>query len=191
VLDLIAIVAGWALAFSPQMAIWSALYGAPLALPQGPSFLQWSSPHPFLVLFSDNHGLFTWAPLLLLSLVGLVKFGWKHRTVGIPIAIVTAVAWYVNAAVVDWWAGEAFGARRFLSLYPLFVLGLASWLSSSDHRLRPGRVGLVALLTIANGLLLFQYQLFMKGAVALAPYPHGVFDMYFVRFVVPWRILGW
>ena len=61
----------WLVAFSPQMAVWYVLYGQPFTVPQGPSFMQWASPHHVAVLFSDNHGLFSWAPLLLLSLVGL------------------------------------------------------------------------------------------------------------------------
>ena len=109
-------------AFAPQMAVWTVLYGQPLAIPQGPGFMQWASPHPFLVLFSDNHGLFTWAPLLLLSAAGLWTFLRRETSALAAIGLVVLLSWYANAAAADWWAGEAFGARRFLSLFPLFVV---------------------------------------------------------------------
>ena len=58
------VVASWLVVFSPQMVVWFVLYGRPFTVPQGPSFMQWTSPHPLAVLFSDSHGLFVWAPLL-------------------------------------------------------------------------------------------------------------------------------
>jgi hypothetical protein len=150
--------------FVPQMLVWLALYGAPFAMPQGPAFMQWTSPHPIAVLLSHNHGLLTWAPLLLLSLLGLWRWLGQARDLRWPVIAVVVGSWYVNAAVADWWAGEAFGARRFLSLFPLFVVGLSVWIYRSagagGARLR---LAAVAVLSAANGLLLLQYQLFMKG----------------------------
>jgi hypothetical protein len=179
--------------FSPQMIVWRVLYGAPLALPQGPSFMHWTTPHLAAVLFSDNHGLFTWAPLLLLAVWGLIQFCRRHPRRAPAIAFVLLTSWYVNAAVADWWAGEAFGARRFLSLFPLFVLGLAVWLDAIG---RPGaaraRRAVAALVLVGcNGLLLLQYELAMKGLQAVAPYPHGLFDMFVARLVVPFRLWMW
>lgn len=183
----------WLVVFSPQMIVWYVLYGRPLAVPQGASFLQWTSPHPIAVLFSDNHGLFTWTPLLLLSVVGLARFCARNRSLALPLAVVLLASWYVNAAAADWWAGEAFGARRFLSLFPLFALGLAAWLQSSGQWRRGRAVWLtvVWVLVGANFLLLLQYQLCLKGLAAIAPYPRGGFDMWVARFAVPLRLLAW
>jgi hypothetical protein len=180
-----------AVVFLPQMAVWQVLYGRPLALPQGPSFMQWTSPELVRVLFSDRHGLFTWAPLLLLATAGLITF-LRRRHLGLPVAIVLLTSWYINAAVADWWAGEAFGARRFLSLFPLFVLGLSAWLAP-DARTAPRlpRLGVAWVLVGANLLLLLQYQLAMKGLESIAPYPNGWFDMWIARFLVPGRLLAW
>jgi hypothetical protein len=179
-------------AFSPQMVVWYALYGTALALPQGPSFVQWQQPHLIDVLLSDNHGLYTWAPILVLASIGLVTCLMRHRALALPIAVVVLLSWYVNASVADWWAGEAFGARRFLSLFPLFVLGLATWVhGASTAAARTRRVAVLSVLAAANLLLLLQYQCFMKGLTTVAPYPHGWFDMWVVRFVVPFRLFGW
>lgn len=186
----IATAVGFCLAFSPQMAVWTVLYGQPLALPQGPGFMQWTNPHPFLLLFSDNHGLFIWAPILLPATFGLVAWLRREPQVALPIAVVLLASWYTNAAVADWWAGEAFGARRFLSLFPLFVIGLAVWLEPRPATGVPRwRLVFAGGLALTTALLLLQYELFMKGLERIAPYPHGWYDMWLARFVVPIRLL--
>ena len=43
-------------------------------MPQGEGFMKWSDPALLLMLFSDNHGLFTWTPIVAVALVGLVPF---------------------------------------------------------------------------------------------------------------------
>lgn len=186
-------IAGFLVAFAPQMAVWHTLYGQPFAIPQGGSFMRWTTPHPILVLLSDNHGLFTWTPLVVLTLIGLVGFLRHQAAWRVPAMFVLAAAWYTNAAVADWWAGEAFGSRRFLSLFPLFVIGLGWWL-----RPRTGarwaldwRHALVGALVAANWLLLLQYQLFMKGLTDIAPYPSFWFNLFGARFAVPLRLLDW
>jgi hypothetical protein len=185
------VAAGFFAAFSPQMAVWAVLYGQPLAVPQGSAFMQWTSPHLLDVLVSDYHGLFTWAPVLVPAMLGLIALLRRDRALAAPIALVLLASWYTNAAVADWWAGEAFGARRFLSLFPLFTIGLATWLDPArDGRVPPVRAAVVAILVLANGLLLLQYELFMKGLRAIAPYPHGWIDMWLTRVAVPFRLLG-
>jgi hypothetical protein len=53
------------------------------------------------------------------------------------------------------------------------------------------RAALVAAgLTVGHWLLLLQYQVFMKGLIDIAPYPHGWTDMWVTRFVVPFRIVA-
>jgi hypothetical protein len=184
--------AAFLIVFTPQMAVWNVLYGRPFAIPQGPAFMQWTSPHPIAVLFSDNHGLFTWAPLLILALVGLAALLRRDRQAALPVVTVLVLSWYASAAVSDWWAGEAFGARRFLSLFPLFVAGLAAWMDPVSRAGGPNwRHGLVGALVAANLLLLLQYQLFMKGLSAIAPYPSGWIDLFLTRLVVPLRLVQW
>ena len=183
----------WLVVFSPQMAIWQVLYGRAFAVPQGPSFMQWLAPHPLAVLLSTNHGLFSWAPLLVVSVAGLAVWAFRHRSMALPLAVVGLASWYVNAAVADWWAGEAFGARRFLSLFPLFVVGTATWLQAPESPAvaRTRRVWVVLALVFANLLLLLQYELFMKGLTSVASYPSGWFGLFVERFVVPFRLIAW
>jgi len=155
--------------------------------------MRWLSPHPLDVLFSTNHGLFSWAPVLVLAVVGLGAFVRRQPSLAVPVTVVLLASWYVNAAVADWWAGEAYGARRFLSLFPLFVIGAAQWVATSRHSTRrvPARLFVSAAFIVANGLLLLQYELFMKGFGSIAPYPAGWSGLWIERFVVPFRLIAW
>lgn len=180
---------GWLVVFSPQMVVWQVLYGEALTVPQGASFMQWWSPNLVEMLVSDNHGLISWTPVVLPALWGLWTLARHDRPSRLPLLCVLASAWYVNSAVADWWAGEAYGARRFLSLAPLMAVGLAFWLTDAAGRLSRRRAAITLALIMLNALLLFQYQVFMKGWRDLAPYPQGLVNLWLMRFVVPFRVL--
>lgn len=182
------VVAGVAamLAFLPQMLVWQRLYGSPLTIPQGASFMQWTSPALWAVLAS-KHGLFSWTPAVLLGIIGLVPLARKHRDIAIPVIAFLAMSWYVNAAVSDWWAGEAFGARRFVDCFPLFALATA--VLYERWRAHPRTImALAVVLTALNGLLLVQYQTFMHGLRGVAPYPEGAYNLWVARFIVPIKL---
>ena len=66
--------------------------------------------------------LFTWTPVVALAAAGLLVAWRRDRLVCASAAVFLAVSWYINAAAADWWAGEAFGARRFVSCFPVFCL---------------------------------------------------------------------
>jgi hypothetical protein len=114
----------------------------------------------------------------------------RYRAIGVAAIAVFLVSWYVNAAVSDWWAGEAFGARRFLSCYPILVLGLAALFDRFGDRR-----GVLAAVTMGftayTFLLLLQYQAFMHGLRQVVPYPRGVVDLWLWRFRVPFDLLAW
>lgn len=177
-------------AFTPQMLVWQTLYGQPFAIPQGQGFMRWVTPALGAVLFSDWHGLFTWTPIVAVAVAGLAFLRRHERVVFTTAVAFLVLSWYVNAAAADWWAGEAFGSRRFISCFPVFALGLSALL----HRWSPS----LRSLAIAGGgavahtfLLLLQYQAFMHGLRDLSPYPRGAFNLWLARFVVPFDLIAW
>jgi hypothetical protein len=176
-----------AVVFSPQMIVWRALYGRPLALPQGPEFMRWTNPALIPMLFSDWHGLFTWTPIVAISIVGFVPLWRRDRVTAAAALSFFLLSWYVNAAVADWWAGEAYGARRFVSCFPVFAVALAALI----ERWAPGARAVAIAGAVVAGyslLLLVQYQAFMHGLRQIAPYPEGFFNLWLARFVVPFRL---
>ena len=123
----------------------------------------WRSPYFLAVLFSSEHGLFSWTPLLLLATIGLVLFRWREPRVGTPL-LAAALAFYIFIACYPDWAGiSSFGNRFFVSLTPLFILGLSVFLQRVAALFRGQRVAaatlslVLALFVIWNAEFMFQW----------------------------------
>ncbi|MBE3072117.1 MAG: hypothetical protein IMZ67_04005 [Acidobacteria bacterium] len=70
------------------------------------------------------------------------------------------------------------------------MLGFAALVDRARaHPLAMAALGVT--LVVLNGLLLFQYQLFMHGMRVVAPYPRGAYNLLLARFVTPFKLIGW
>jgi len=99
----------------------------------------WDSPVFFSVLFSSNHGLLSWTPLVGFAILGLLLFAMRVPRVGIPF-VAGLVTFYLFISFYPDWAGiSSYGNRFFVSLTALFVLGLGYLLELFAARFR--RVG--------------------------------------------------
>ena len=178
------------LVFTPQLLAWQAIYGTPLVMPQGAGFMLWTSPAVVSVLFSLKRGLFSWTPALLPAVAGLPLLVRRDRLTGWAVVLVLAASVYVNASARDWWAGEAFGARRFIGDSVFFALGLSAVMALPQLVRRPGLVRWASAAAIAyNALFLLQYQLFMRGMRDLVPYPETARQVFLDRLWLPWQAL--
>jgi len=130
----------------------------------------WRSPHFIAVLFSSEHGLFSWTPLLLLATIGLVLFQWREPRVGTPL-LAAALAFYVFIACYPDWAGiSSFGNRFFVSLTPLFILGLSVFLQRVAALFRSQRAAVAALsLALALFVVWNAEFMFQWGAHLIPP----------------------
>lgn len=176
-------------AFAPQMLVWCILYGELLTVPQGSGFMRWTSPQVMSVLLSPLRGLFSWTPLTLVSLAGLPLLWRRHRRLVCVAGAFLVGSTYINASVADWWAGEAFGARRFISCAPVFAIGLTALFAFDGWRRRVVSA-VVAVLVAGNALLLLHYELFMLGYTSLVSYPDNWYALWVERFLVPVRLLA-
>ena len=126
---------------------------------------QWSAPFWRDVLFSSDHGLLSWTPLLILALVGLLLglLDRRSRSVAACFALVSAAFYYVFSSYPYWDGMASFGNRFFLSLTPIFVFGLAILFQRVDLRLRsprwlfPAAAALVAAFVLWNAGLIYQW----------------------------------
>lgn len=152
------------LACAPQMLAWQVLFGAPLTVPQGSGFVDWRAPHLLDTLVSADRGLFTWTPLLLLGLVGLMATLRRQPALTLGCVATLVATACVNGGAADWAAGEAFGARRYDAAVPLLALGLAAslaWLRAHVQRrplLAPAALVLLASAWNTGLLALFREQ---------------------------------
>lgn len=186
---------GLVLAFLPQLYAWQVLYGTPLTAPQGEGFFQWLHPEMLNVWFSTKHGLFSWSPILLPAVIGFVPLFRKNRLLGTAAILIFVAESYINSIVNDWWGGEAFGARRFISLMPFFALGLAALLDALLNTTRPRvRVsqttvlGILVVLIVWNNLFVLQYNLWLKGIGHISPIP-TLQEMTTDKFTAPFLVL--
>ena len=148
--------------FLPQMIVWQAIYGAPLAIsPVGPA-MRLTDPHLMDILFSSRNGLFATGPVLYVAAIGLAIAAWRRPHFGVPVAAASTAMWYLNASVLDWWGSASFGMRRFDGLIPLFAVGAAIMVSSGVEVLR--RVPHVAIAAVALALILWNLT-FMHASI--------------------------
>jgi hypothetical protein len=85
----------------------------------------WRSPAVLQVLFSSDHGLLAWTPLLAFSWIGLLLFAWRFPKVGLPFLIASLSFYLFFTLYPDWDGISSYGNRFFISLTPLFIFGLA------------------------------------------------------------------
>lgn len=182
-------VGGALLVFLPQMFAWNILYGSPFTIPQGYGFLGFWQPEMLNVWFSTKRGLFTWTPLLVLAVLGFVPLYQKNRMLGASALVILILETYVNGIVVDWWGGEAFGARRFISIMPFFALGLAGFVDAVRTRASQNAV-LLALggFILWNNLFLLQYNLWLHGIGHISALP-TLQEMTIDKFTAPFKAL--
>lgn len=130
----------------------------------------WASPVFLKVLFSSDHGLFSWTPILLLAAAGLPFLIKRDVLLGSGALATFLAYYYFIASYPDWDGLSSFGNRFFVSLTPVFVLGLCALLASFLNWLaRPVRAlaaaGVVmALLVVWNVGLIFQWGTHMIPA---------------------------
>jgi hypothetical protein len=179
-----AILAGFLLVFWIQMAAWQVLYGSPYlsgyfyGSQQG---FNWLSPHLVEVLFSTEHGLFLWHPILLFAAAGFVYLARSDRKLAALLAGGILLQAYLIAAWSSWTQADAFGGRMFIATLPLFAVGLSAFLQwVSEKRAGPAFWAIGIGLIIWNALFLIQYRagyISMDGPYTLKELTLGKFDM--------------
>ena len=86
----------------------------------------WTAPHWRVVLFSSDHGLFSWTPILAVALIGIFFIPHAFRILAIYFALVVIAFYYLISSYPFWDGMSSFGNRFFISLTPIYVFGLAA-----------------------------------------------------------------
>ena len=129
----------------------------------------WSSPAYLEVLFSANHGLLSWTPVVILCLPGLILFTRRVPRVGSAL-IVATLAFYLFFSLYPDWAGvSSFGNRFFVSLTPIFILGLGVSLESLAKLFSAPRRALVISSAALGCLVLWNLGMMYQWGTHLIP----------------------
>ncbi len=117
--------------FIPQMIYWHMIIGkwfiyAYGYAPSGPEkFLYLTNPKIGEVLAGPVSGIYTYAPVLLLSLAGMILMIWKRSTDIWAIILIHLITLYL---IASWWSYTfdcGFGHRGFIDYYALFAIPMA------------------------------------------------------------------
>jgi hypothetical protein len=129
----------------------------------------WGSPWFLAVLFSANHGLFSWTPLLLIATAGLFLFCRRFPAIGISVICVLVTFYYFMASYPDWAGISSYGNRFFVSLTVFFVLGLAMVLDAMASRFRSRALASACLAAVLGIFILWNLGLIFQWGAHLIP----------------------
>ena len=126
------------------------------------------SPALLKVCFSSEHGLFSWTPIIVPAVVGLFFLARHDRNLARYLLIVFAVYLYAIGCYQDWNGIASFGNRFFVSLTPLFVLGLAALFDRLAHSWKRCRTVILATASLSL-FILWNLGMMYQWGVHLIP----------------------
>jgi len=154
----------------PELAAKWILHGSPLRSGRMTRFF-WTDPQLWATGFSTQHGLFLWTPIALASVAGLVLLARARPAIGGPLLAGFAGCYYMVASYELWHGSSSFGNRFFVSLTPVFVIGLAALADRAGRtlaRLRPA-VRWAALFAPVAVLAAWNAGLMLQWATGMIP----------------------
>jgi hypothetical protein len=137
---------------TPQLLAYKALNGHFGPTTTAANKLSWSSPHGLSVLFSTEHGLIAWTPIVLLAVGGLIAMtrsdNREASRVAVLALLMVAAQAYTSGIVESWTVAGSFGQRRFVALTPLLTVGVAALLTTARAPLARRLAGVAMILCI-------------------------------------------
>lgn len=116
----------------------------------------WDSPEIIKTLFSYKRGLFVYAPVCLLSLLGIYHL-WKLSSVkSMTLVTCLTIVIYVVSSWHAWGYGWAYGLRAYVEFLPLFAIPLAAMLSMAKPKLKWGIVSVAVLFCVYTQIQTYQ-----------------------------------
>ena len=103
------------------------VFGSPFSVgPYALSGWNWTSPVFLQVLFNTSHGLVPFTPILVLAFAGIFYLCGLDKSFGAICLLITLVFYYFVSSFSWWYGAVGYGNRFFVSLTPIFILGLGS-----------------------------------------------------------------
>jgi len=174
-----------------QLLIWRASTGAWAPPPYATGIDSWLTFRPDQLLWSARHGLIASHPVWLFALIGFGLVAWSGGVWERGLGLFFLFMLWLNQLPYDFWAGHSFGARRFVPVTLVCVLGVTRvfrWLERRDRTwgIRVGTAG-VAALSLLSLVYLRDYR--AHGELRDLPFPQAkylgpVFDPVY-------RTVGW
>jgi hypothetical protein len=110
----------------PQLLYFKDTSGSYFSYPYGnENFSNLGHPYILETWFSPNNGLFIYAPVLILAVIGMFLMIKQNNRFGFYLSGTFLFMSYLFASWWNWWFGCSLGARSFVDLYPLLSIPMA------------------------------------------------------------------
>jgi hypothetical protein len=129
----------------------------------------WRSPYFLAVLFSSEHGLLAWTPVIALACVGVVIFAMREPRVGGAILAAMLAFYFLIACYPDWAGISSYGNRFFVSLTPIFIIGLSVFFDRTAQFFKLQRTAMATLGTAAALLVAWNFAFIFQWGTHLVP----------------------
>lgn len=129
----------------------------------------WRSPYFLAVLFSSEHGLFVWTPVIALACIGVVIFALREPRVGGPLFSALLAFYFFIACYPDWAGISSYGNRFFVSLTPIFIIGLSVFFARAAQLFASQRVAMRTFATVAALLVVWNMAFIFQWGTHLVP----------------------
>ncbi|HKW88713.1 MAG TPA: hypothetical protein VJN21_08150 [Candidatus Acidoferrales bacterium] len=154
----------------PTLAMHRIIYGNPFVSGYlGLQSWNWTSPVFAKVLFSSDHGVYSWTPILIFASSGLFFLTRRERLLGIIVSACALAFYFVISCYPDWNGISSFGNRFFVSLTAIFVLGLAALFGELERIWHGSRSALVQAFAITGLLGAWNAGLIFQWGMHLIP----------------------
>lgn len=156
--------------FLPTLATRQIIFGSPFGMGlYTQAHWNWDHPAFWGILFSTKRGFAIWTPILVPAILGLFFLPKRETRVrGIYLAI--AAAYYVLIATYPWWDGiSSFGSRYFITLTPVYVMGLTAGIAALAKRWGDERAAMRRVVVVVSILIVWNLGLVYQWATGLLP----------------------
>jgi hypothetical protein len=154
----------------PTLALRYVIYGNPFE--SGYVSLKdwaWRSPYFLAVLFSSDHGLLAWTPVIAVACIGVFIFALREPRVGTAILAATLAFYFFIACYPDWAGISSFGNRFFVSLTPIFIIGLSVFFDRAARFFTSKRAAATAFGVTAAILVVWNLAFIFQWGTHLVP----------------------
>jgi hypothetical protein len=142
----------------PQLYYLNQTYHSFFAYSYGEEGFNWLQPQLLKTWFSTNNGLFPYAPVLLLSVAGMIMMIRKREKLGWYSLLNFLLISYIFSSWWCWWFGCSFGARSFVEFYTLLAIPMAFLLKNLDGKRMYAAIGFIALCFFINMDIEYYYD---------------------------------
>ena len=129
----------------------------------------WSAPHWREVLFSSDHGLFSWTPLLIFAALGLFFVPRISKAIALYLGLAVLAFYYLISSYPYWDGLSSFGNRFLISLTPIYVFGLAALLQYVASKFSSPRVALFVTSFALAGFIFWNLGMIYQWGAHLIP----------------------